>query len=278
MAKSAAMAKSGARTSEPIFFLGQIVMFVVILLAAVSMILMAMVLAWAVYSIATVKKQMVYIDELNAVVEQLNALTYAIHRAYMRNTRRIDATKTALGSTEAKRADLEAKLLELRDNVSRVAADATAASQLGDINNQQLMEVKADYVRTDDFDNVFENRYFSVADAPNANGQAFNLAASEISFGETAGDKAKLQFIGDTVNLGTDVAQLKVTNSGVQYCAPGPGGAVSCQNVVMAAPPPITAVPSLTPGPTSPITAVPSLTPGPTSPITAVPSRTPGPT
>jgi hypothetical protein len=209
-------------------------MFVVVVMAAVGMILMTMVLAWAVYSISTLKKQMVYIDELNSVVEQLNALTYAIHRAHMRSAKRIDSAKSEIGSVDKKRADLEGAMVTLRENV-RSIGDSVRTNYDNSLVIQQNLEtvagdVSSNYVRTDAFNDVFENRYFSVT----AGGAAFDPGSSEIKFGATDASKVILQSKGDELNMGTQSAHISVTNSGVKFCAQSAPGVVACNDVAMA--------------------------------------------
>ena len=205
-------------------------MLVVGLMAATALILLTMVLAWSVYSLASLKKHMVYVDELNGVVEQLNALTYAIHRAHMRNTQRLDANEGELKKRDAAQEAIDREVYAGMSNLSLEA-----------INNYTYADgIAKGYVRVADFGKVFEDKYFRV----DGGVRSFNLAASEVVMGPPSGNRARLRYAGSTLKLGDDDSELQVADTGLKFCSVGPKGLKTCSDVAMKVP---TAAPTRTP-------------------------------
>ena len=196
-------------------------MLVVGLMAATALILLTMVLAWAVYSLAGIKKHMVYVDELNGVVEQLNALTYAIHRAHMRNTQRLEANEGELKKRDAAQEALDR---EVYAGMSNLAVEA--------VNNYTYADgIARGYVRVADFGKAFEDKHFTV-DAAGA--KTFNVNADQVAMGPASStNKAKLRYANRTIKLGNNTAELQVADKGLTFCSTDASKVTTCSNVAM---------------------------------------------
>lgn len=233
-----------------------------VVLGLSCVILVAMVLAWTVSTLATMKKQMVYTDELNGVIGRLNALTHAIHSAYVRNTDKIDQNETTIRDVEDKRKTLEDQLAEITGSVAGLQ-DVQQAQSNFIVENQGSIENLNDIVNVDTVVNPelyaktsdLEGNYVSVQDfgasvidslETSASDVPYNLAAREISLGYDVGSSTSAGFIkyNDDNSLALSVdggsAYLQVTNEGLKHCSVGQDGAETCSDVALSTPPPVT--------------------------------------
>ena len=229
-----------------------------VVLGLSCVILVAMVLAWTVSTLATMKKQMVYTDELNGVIGRLNALTHAIHSAYVRNTDKIEQNETTIRDVEDKRKTLEDQLAEITGSVAGLQDVQQAQSNfivqnqvsIEDLNHVVNVDTVANpdlYAKTSDLeDNYVSVQDFgaSVINSLSASDVPYNLAAREISLGYDVGSSTSAGFIkyNDDNSLALSVdgggAYLQVTNEGLKHCSVGQDGAETCSDVALSTPTP----------------------------------------
>eukprot|EP00873_Tetraselmis_striata_P043851 jgi/Tetstr1/464115/TSEL_008920.t1 len=111
-------------------------MLALVLLAGTLFLAVTMVLAWLVYTVATLRSEVAYISELNKVIDHVNALAHGVQQAHYRSTTRIDRADALAAAANEKGVEMDGRVDSL---LSRINAQASKTRR----NKDALDEVEA---------------------------------------------------------------------------------------------------------------------------------------
>lgn len=118
-------------------------MLALILLAGTLFLAVTMVLAWLVYTVATLRSEVAYISELNKVIDHVNALAHGVQQAHYRSTTRIDRSDALASAANKKGIEVDARVDSL---LTRINTQATKTRRNKDAINE--MEASVDNAAT----------------------------------------------------------------------------------------------------------------------------------
>lgn len=93
-----------------------------IVILATVMLLYTMVIAWLVYTVATMRADVAYISEVNKVIKHINALDHRMQEAHQRSGTKIDRVASQAEAANAKTVEMDSKVDTV---VSRLNDQAT---------------------------------------------------------------------------------------------------------------------------------------------------------
>lgn len=97
-------------------------MLALILLAGTLFLAVTMVLAWLVYTVATLRSEVAYISELNKVIDHVNALAHGVQQAHYRSTTRIDRAGALASAANEKGVEVDARVDTLLRRINTQAS------------------------------------------------------------------------------------------------------------------------------------------------------------
>lgn len=111
-------------------------MLALVLLAGTLFLAVTMVLAWLVYTVATLRSEVAYISEVNKVIDHVNALAHGVQQAHYRSTTRIDRADALAAAANEKGVEVDSRVDTLLDRINEQATKARR-------NSDKIDEVEA---------------------------------------------------------------------------------------------------------------------------------------
>jgi hypothetical protein len=96
-------------------------MIALVLLAGVLLLAMTMVIAWLVYTVATLRSEVAYVSEINKVIDHVNALAHGVQHAHYRSTTRIDRADALAAAANEKGVEVDSRVDSLLTRIDEQA-------------------------------------------------------------------------------------------------------------------------------------------------------------
>eukprot|EP00873_Tetraselmis_striata_P033790 jgi/Tetstr1/454054/TSEL_040973.t1 len=110
-------------------------MLALVILAGALFLAVTMVIAWLVYTVATLRSEVAYISEVNKVIDHVNAIAHGVQQAHYRSTTRIDRADALAAAANERGVELDSRV----DTVlARINSNASTARR----NKDKLDEVE----------------------------------------------------------------------------------------------------------------------------------------
>ena len=219
-------------------------MLTLVLLGGTLFLAVTMVLAWLVYTVATLRSEAAYISEVNKVIDHVNALTHNVQQAHFRTTTRIDRADSLAASANEKGVEIDARVDGLLDRINSQASRARRAGEkideveaaagaagsnteantgligqhdgrlvdiesklTGLVSDDELNQRLANYVQSGDVPEADLSGYARLSDLEDGlSTRSMRSGALELTDGD-AGRAASLTYNGDELQLVTGVGQ-----------------------------------------------------------------------
>jgi hypothetical protein len=108
---------------------------------------------WLFRETSSIRRDMVYTSELNAIVAQLNVLAASVHKAHVRTSGELLRARSDIGSLEANGAELRQAFEHNQDSADRAAAAAAVAAK-----REALNEAERRFVTSEQFERAVAAR------------------------------------------------------------------------------------------------------------------------
>nr|WRJ69720.1 hypothetical protein TetV2_00271 [Oceanusvirus sp.] len=114
-------------------------MLVLAAIGGIVMLLFTAVLAYVTYTVAVMKSEMVYVTELNKIINEVNSLSYDVHKANERIATRIDNTQTSAQSANSKNVEIDSRIDALLDRIAATERDIASVEDATEDNANDII-------------------------------------------------------------------------------------------------------------------------------------------
>jgi uncharacterized protein YoxC len=173
-------------------------------IGGIIILLLIGIMAYLTYTVADMRSTMVYVAELNKIIDEINALSYSVHNANQRVTTRVDNAQTSAQSANSNNIYLDERIDGILDSLA--ATDKSIASvEDATKDNANRIVANTEQIRTDGEIVGSQNTAISsletaIINIPTATELTDRLAAKEQQFREELDAYVKVEAIGSNFN------------------------------------------------------------------------------